>query len=444
MPENTMVPRRRVLVAPLALLMTFAFGAVAHAASPPPKITKVQPLKLEIGQKLTVTGKHFVPGKSKNILVFKRDGKPAVFVKVTDAASSTKLTLVLPPKLMDFLKEGDKLGTYRFRLRVLGKRFGDAFTPTKLSPQIAPPGADAPGAVPTGTDDCDGDKIVNSAETDDDNDLLSDETEAGLKTNPCKFDSDGDGVSDAFEVESALDLNARALPYPGKRPFPNALDGTDAIVDYDGDGLAMVEEYTLWLYTAKGNLPLTYSDGDQDTNVASATTPSTDPGLDSDHDGLLTDDEKDADGDSLGNFDESHGRLKGGWWGSAIKTEKPFFGRAGVQVMTELSYVDPDVDGDGLADGFDDQDHDGWTNVQERSRSALPAITHPAYAGYTGILPITNLYVAVNPYNPCLPDRASRVCTLHPPFDDAWAPFDGSSDLFFVAPYWLSNTTGSS
>ena len=64
--------------------MTLALGGAAHAASPPPKITGVKPLKVEIGQTLTVTGKYFVPGKNKNILVFKRDGKPAVFVKVTE------------------------------------------------------------------------------------------------------------------------------------------------------------------------------------------------------------------------------------------------------------------------------------------------------------------------------------------------------------------------
>ena len=81
--------------------------------------------------------------------------------------------------------------------------------------------------------------------------------------------------------------------------------------------------------------------------------------------------------------------------------------------MTPLEHVDPDVDGDGVLDGYDDQDHDGWSNIDERSRSALPAAPHPAYAGQTGL---DGLYIAVNPYNPCLPDINSRACTLHPPF----------------------------
>jgi hypothetical protein len=424
MPENTMVPRRRVLIAPLALLLTFALSAVAHAASTPPKITKVQPLALEVGQKLTVRGKHFVPGKSRNTLVFKRDGKPAIFVKVTDRASSTKLTVIVPTKILDFMKDGDKLGSYRFRLRVLGKRFGDAFTATKLSPRISPPAAGVPGS-PTASvsNDCDNDKVLNDADADDDNDKLPDTAETGLKTDPCKADSDGDGVSDAFEVESALDLNLRALPYPGKRPFPNALDGTDGGSDFDGDGLNLVEEYSLWLFTTQGNLPLTYSDGDKDTNVSGPSTPANGSPLDMDGDGFLGDDDKDADGDGLGNWDEWHGRSHPDWWAAAFEQEKAFSGRPGTQMMSPLNPMDPDIDGDGVVDGSDDQDHDDWTNVQERSRFDWPAAS---FAPLTGQPNLASKYLAVNPYNPCLPNRESRSCTEHPPFQEPWAPFDGS------------------
>ena len=178
MPQNMMVPRRRALVAPLSLVTVLALGGgVAEPRTP--KITGVKPLKLEIGQRLTVTGKNFVPGANKNILVFKRDGKPAVFVKVTEGATSTKLAVVVPPKLMPFLTENDKAGIYRFRLRVLGKRFGDAFTATKLSPQIGAPGSvPGPGVPGAPAGDCDNDKSPNDVDTDDDNDKLSDAAEA--------------------------------------------------------------------------------------------------------------------------------------------------------------------------------------------------------------------------------------------------------------------------
>ena len=72
--------------------------------------------------------------------------------------------------------------------------------------------------------------MLNSADTDDDNDLLPDTLEVQLKLNPCSGDSDGDGVEDGFEFQSALDLNNDdyqhlnyITPYPGKTPYPNPL-----------------------------------------------------------------------------------------------------------------------------------------------------------------------------------------------------------------------------
>ena len=91
--------------------------------------------------------------------------------------------------------------------------------------------------------------------------------------------------------------------------------------------------------------------------------------------------------------------------------------------MSPVSPVDPDVDGDGVVDGADDQDHDDWTNIQERSRSDWPAAS---FAPLTGQPNLENRYLAVNAYNPCLPHIESRACTQHPPFDEPWAPFDGS------------------
>lgn len=440
MPQITKVPRFRVLLTPLTLLLAISLSGVAQAATSPPTITRVKPLKVEIGKKLTITGKNFRRGKKKNTLVFKRDGKRAVFVKVTSTATSKKIVVTVPSKLMTYLTGSDgRLAPRRFRLRVLSSRFGRRYTSLKLSPSVAPsltatgetpvagnPGSAAAPAAPVTIPDCDSDTIPDSTDLDDDNDGLSDALEAAIKTDPCNADSDGDGVSDAFEYESSLDLNSRALPFPGKRPYPNALDGSDAATDYDGDGLAMVEEYILWMATNKGALPLNYSDGDQDTNASGASTPALGSPLDMNGDGVLTDDEKDADGDGLGNWDEAKGRLTAGWWTKAYETEKPFAGYPGNQVMAPLNFIDPDVDGDGLIDGDDDQDHDGWTNIQERSRSGWPATS---FAPVSGDPNAVGRNVAVNPYNPCLPDTNSRTCSLHPPFQDGWAPFDGSLEI---------------
>ena len=178
-------------------------------------------------------------------------------------------------------------------------------------------------------------------------------------------------MSDAFEYESALDLNSRAVPFPGKRPYPNPLDGSDANVDFDQDGLPQNVEFLLWQSTG-GRLPLTYSDGDQDTNPNGARTAT--PGnpdlqrLDVDHDGYLSDDEKDADGDLLGNWDEYAGRMQPAWWAGTYKNERQYVGGNGASVLSTTSLVDPDTDGDGVLDGLDDQDHDGYANRDELDR----------------------------------------------------------------------------
>src|SRR5439155_24719245 len=136
-------------------------------------------------------------------------------------------------------RRGDKTIATRFQLRVLAKRLSPQFTPRSSSPVISP----AAGQVPTGElPGCQPDFTPGSTK-DSDKDLLPDVLEKQLKTDPCKADTDGDGVEDGYEYESALDLNSRALPYPGKRPYPNPLDPNDANIDFDGDSLTMSEEY---------------------------------------------------------------------------------------------------------------------------------------------------------------------------------------------------------
>ena len=57
------------------------------------------------------------------------------------------------------------------------------------------------------------------------------ETEAGLAPGRDRIlileDTDGDSMTDGWEYYAAKDLNVKAVPYPGKRPFPNPLDPSD-------------------------------------------------------------------------------------------------------------------------------------------------------------------------------------------------------------------------
>jgi hypothetical protein len=263
--------------------------------------------------------------------------------------------------------------------------------------------------------DFDADGIPDATDPDDDNDLLPDATELVVGTNQYSADTDGDGVSDGFEYESAYDLNGRPMwSYPAKLPYPNGRDASDVNVDFDGDGMTLIEEYQLWKHTG-GKLPLTYSDGDQDS-TGTASTADTTPvgsvpnGLALDRlqpNGTLTDDEKDADADGLTNWEETHGPMLISWWGKRYATELQFAGRVGAAPLYETSFVSQDSDGDGNADGTDDQDHDGWSNLDELSRT------------------VSGFWVHV--YNPCLPNPDSRTCTLHPPFDDSWAPFGSNA-----------------
>jgi hypothetical protein len=274
--------RAAFLAATAALLVSALAGALAPSADAAkkkkkaPVITSVAPKDVAVGEDLTIRGRNFVSGRNKNTVVFKRKGARAVFVK---AGVSTKkmLRVTVPAKVQKYfvIKAGNPVPT-RFRLRVLAKKFGKRFTRRSLSPLVSGPRPPKP-IVPDDQGDCDSDGTKNKYDADDDNDLLSDVSEKALGIDPCKLDTDGDGVEDGYEYQSAKDLNDdeyqgdpnEVLPYPGKRPYPNPLFA-DANVDYDGDSLTLAEEQSLWKYTYGVNLSagrtlttLSYSDGSQ-------------------------------------------------------------------------------------------------------------------------------------------------------------------------------------
>ncbi len=319
------------MAALVALVASAVAGAVApsaHAAKrKAPVITSVQPMDVAVGETLTIRGRHFLRGRDRNTVVFKRDGARAVFVKAS-VGTRKMLQLKVPDSLQEFfaLSAGNPVPT-KFRLRVLARKFGKRFTSDVLSPMVSaprPPKVVTPtAALPDG--DCDGDGqkngvdvdddndglgddvelslsldpcvadsdgdglldkwefdcdrngVLNRDQVDDDSDLLSDTHETSIGTDPCVLDTDGDSVEDGYEYQSARDLNDdeyqgdpnQTLPYPGKRPYPNPLFG-DAQLDYDGDSLTLAEEQSLWKYTYNVNHSaartldtLSYSDGNK-------------------------------------------------------------------------------------------------------------------------------------------------------------------------------------
>ena len=413
-------------------------------------------LTLRIGEPMTITGTRFVPGKNKTVVVFKRDGKRAVFAKAS-SATRTKLIVTVPEKLLSHLdqREGVRVAA-RFRIRILGKRFGRRYTKTKLSPVISPSITAGQGPAPKATDvpapdavDCDADGTANGIDPDDDNDQLIDIVEAAIGTKTCAADTDEDGVSDNYEHRSAYDLNqtscpapaeyatpygygaapcAAALPYPSKRPYANPLDKDDANTDYDGDWLTVAQEFRASeLHTIRSDEPLWYSDGkqaSQDSDPADGCRGLTPPpasatgGYTLDRgfvNGCVSDDERDEDGDFLSNVEEAHGQLSSAKWWEVEYVEPPF--------RIEYSGTDwllRDSDADGVSDGLDDQDFDDFQNIEELFRGTRSNALVGSSSVNTGVR--TGLWV--NPFNPCLPSPVSRTCPVAIQHGvAAWRPF---------------------
>ena len=63
----------RPLPAPPARLRPARRGPAAANAATPPTVSSVAPLKLKIGERLTILGKGFLAGKNRDTVVFKRD-----------------------------------------------------------------------------------------------------------------------------------------------------------------------------------------------------------------------------------------------------------------------------------------------------------------------------------------------------------------------------------
>jgi hypothetical protein len=319
------------------VLLSLAVAPAAQAATPSPVVKSVSPLRASVGEVMTISGRYFQPGESQNVVVFVNGAGKVVYVRA-DNATTDSMSLRLPKKLERLMNSsgGKKVAT-KFRVKVISSKMGKLASRALAKPTIGP---DLGG-------DCDKDGIPNPEDTDDDNDVLYDDEEKRARTNPCLADSDGDQLYDGWEYLSALDLNRNALPYPGKKPFPNALF-KDAEVDYDGDGMFAFQEHAMW-WIGSRQRPLTYSDGTQYTtseprsnihwwNDLGATF------------GILSDEERDFDGDGLANI---------------IESRMYFFTEWGWPGVIRPDYLDKDTDGDGLDDGADDQDHDDISNIDE-------------------------------------------------------------------------------
>jgi hypothetical protein len=440
-----------VVVAPAATPATADAKPGKRAKAAKPKITRVAPMRLNVGDKLVIRGKNFKAKKRRNTVIFRGSGGRTAFAKPR-RASKRKLVVKVPASVARLLvvRDGKQRPT-RLKLRVLAGKFS-RFTPRRLSPVVLGVGAGGGGEDKKPLAAC-------NSSSDHDNDLLLNQREIEIGTDPCLIDTDGDGLSDGWEYFSAKDLNIKAVPYPGKRPYPNPLDPSDRGIDFDGDGLLAEEEYRAWRFTGSsfdpgkaGGLdlesPLGYSDGTQYSraseepiapewkSAAFGLTPPTTPfsaTYDLHDDPEWRDDERDADRDGLSNwFESKRGPGQPEWWpgfwgqeeyGIAAWPEPLACGqRPGAfnqRPFAELNLADPDVDGDELLDGEDDQDNDDFTNIEE----LYEVVTDLDGDGNTacGHLDIPSHFFngesrVVNAFNPCAPDQESRTCPIYIPF----------------------------
>jgi hypothetical protein len=272
---------RTLTIAPLAVaLAATAFGvpgfaapaadAAPRAKAAKPKILRVTPMRIEVGERLTIRGRNFKAKKRRNTVIFRGAAGRTAFAKPR-RAGKRKLVVKVPASVARLLvvRDGKQRPT-RLKLRVLAGKFS-AFTPRRLSPVVVGVGSSRGGG--------DGPKqplAACNSSSDHDNDLLSNQREIEIGTDPCLMDTDGDGIEDGYEYQSAKDLNDDEfqdpntfLPYPGKRPYPNPLDPSDRDLDFDGDSLTLREEQKLWRYGVNAGraqrtlTPLYYSDGEQ-------------------------------------------------------------------------------------------------------------------------------------------------------------------------------------
>jgi hypothetical protein len=272
--------------------------------------------------------------------------------------------------------------------------------------------------------------------------MLPNALEVQLKTDPCLADTDGDGVSDGYEYKSAVDLNNddyqepnQSLPYPGKRPYPNPLDPSDANTDFDGDSLQLGVEQRLWLVASNPpdrtlGHPMSYSDGLQHSiyehragqgnrrfpslptggyakqadfeswavgagyrwGLSVPDPAATHPGVyiqrnlfDTNLDGTEASNEAlhyDLDDSGFLSDEErdedADGMLNFDENGGRLQAgwwSGCYAGESPYYVTySGTDLTDPDTDGDGVRDGADDQDHDDLPNVMELSRIAASGI----------------------------------------------------------------------
>ena len=136
-----------------ALVVSVPAAPAAKKKAAKPSITRVMPMRISVGARLTILGKNFNAKAKDNTVVFRAPNGRSTFAKPR-SASPGKLVVVVPGAVSRLLgaSQGSPEPT-RMKLRVLARKFS-AFTTRRLSPVVTGFGSgDGPGGgepFPTG------------------------------------------------------------------------------------------------------------------------------------------------------------------------------------------------------------------------------------------------------------------------------------------------------
>ena len=347
-----------------------------------PTVTSISPRKIQIGQKLTVKGTGFKPGKGKSSVAFYKTGQPVIFVKA-DSATATKLVVTITPKVAALLVVKDDVPVATLlRLRVIGAKMSRTWTKNSRSPIVSPlPNAPigqggsltAQQAAAQVYQTCQDNAKANAA-GDNDADNIDNATELANSMDPCNPDTDGDGISDGYEYRSAEDLNGHSAPhYPSHAPVaePARPDrhqlGLRRRRPLDVAGEQALEGRHRWrlpadrLQRRHPELRRQESRSRRPPSGSTSTVTATSPTTSATRTTTAS-----PTGSSSTRAAPRPGGRRSQWdvkphVGGGRYTEPPYT----VRLFNDVDATNPDTDGDGIPDGADDQDNDGWSNFAE-------------------------------------------------------------------------------
>src|SRR5215208_6870521 len=129
--------RRLLTISLLALAAALVAVPTALAASgPEPSITRVTPMRVSVGNLLTIRGAHFKARRLRNTVIFRGPDGRTAFAKPRRATTS-KLVVRVPAAVARLLRvSGGRQRPTRLKLRVLSARKFSKFTSRRLSPVV--------------------------------------------------------------------------------------------------------------------------------------------------------------------------------------------------------------------------------------------------------------------------------------------------------------------